>query len=104
MVLDEPFDGLDIESRRMMLDILSGAGKEQGTAVFITSHNLAEVEEISDRVAIIKEGRIVAIDRTISLKKRVIRPRRLVVNLAEDYSSKMISPFALLGEYSSKRP
>jgi ABC-2 type transport system ATP-binding protein len=56
MVLDEPFDGLDVESRRMMLDIVSGAGKEQGTAVFITSHNLAEVEEISDRVAIIKEG------------------------------------------------
>jgi len=99
MVLDEPFDGLDVESRRVMLDILPWASKEQGTAVFITSHNLAEVEEISDRVAIIKEGRILAIDRMISLRKRVTRPRRLVVNLAEDYPLERISRFARLGEY-----
>jgi ABC-2 type transport system ATP-binding protein len=99
MVLDEPFDGLDVESRRVMLDTLSEASKEQGTAVFITSHNLAEVEEISDRVAIIKDGHIAAIDEIMSLKKRTFRSRRLVVNLAEAYPSNAISRFARLGEY-----
>jgi ABC-2 type transport system ATP-binding protein len=102
MVLDEPFDGLDIESRRLMLDILPQVSKERQTTVFVTSHNLAEVEEISDRIAIIKQGRILAVDRMDSLRERVTKGRVLVVNLAHDYTEENISQLVPEAEYCRK--
>lgn len=99
IVLDEPFDGLDVESRRMILDILPQVSKEQGATVFITSHNLAEIEELSHRVAIIKQGHIVAMDDMESLRRRAGSARLLVVNLAQDYPPDKIAQLAPGGEY-----
>jgi ABC-2 type transport system ATP-binding protein len=102
LVLDEPFDGLDAESRRLILDILPQVSKEQGTAVFVTSHNLAEVEEISDRVAIIKQGRLLAVDKMESLKKQVVNARLLVVNLTHDCTEEEIAQLVPDAEYRRK--
>lgn len=100
VILDEPFDGLDIESRRIILDIMPVVAKEQGTSVFVTSHNLAEVEEISHRVAIIKHGTILALDDVISLKRCVPRRHVLIVNLARDYPKELIAQVASDAEYA----
>jgi ABC-2 type transport system ATP-binding protein len=91
MVLDEPFDGLDVESRRVVLDLLPRVSKEEATSVFITSHNLAEIEEVSDRIAIIKQGRVIAIDKMESLRNRVINRKVVVVNLAKDYPEEEVA-------------
>ncbi|MGA2179430.1 MAG: ABC transporter ATP-binding protein [Verrucomicrobiota bacterium] len=102
IVLDEPFDGLDAESRRLMLDILPQVSKKQGTTIFITSHNLAEIEELSHRVAIIKQGHIVAMDDMESLRRRAGSARLLVVNLAQDYPRDKIVQLAPSGEYRTQ--
>jgi len=102
MILDEPFDALDFESRRIILDLLPRLSKEEGTSVFVTSHNLAEVEEISNRVAIIKQGRIVAIDKMESLRKQVGSSTLLVVSLARDYPKEKLEQLVPHAEYRRK--
>ncbi len=61
--LDEPTSGLDPYGRRLVRDIINGL-REEGTAVFVNSHLLNEVEQTCDRVAFIRDGRVL---ETISL-------------------------------------
>jgi ABC-2 type transport system ATP-binding protein len=68
LVLDEPTDGLDPLIQRSFETVL-GQLSRQGTTVFMSSHDLAEVERICHRVAIIRDGRIVA-EETIGELKR----------------------------------
>jgi ABC-2 type transport system ATP-binding protein len=58
--LDEPTSGLDPLGRRLVRDIISGL-REEGTAVFLNSHLLSEVELTCDRVAFIREGEVVRV-------------------------------------------
>ena len=58
-ILDEPAAGLDVEGRAVVRDLIDGL-RAEGTAVLLTSHDLAEVERIADRIAIIDRGQIVA--------------------------------------------
>jgi ABC-2 type transport system ATP-binding protein len=55
--LDEPTSGLDPYGRRLVRDIINGL-REEGTAVFVNSHLLSEVEQTCDRVAFIRDGRV----------------------------------------------
>jgi ABC-2 type transport system ATP-binding protein len=68
-VLDEPTASLD----PLMQDELRGHLRElarQGTTVFFSSHTLGEVEQLCDRVAIVREGRIVADESLEALRRR----------------------------------
>jgi ABC-2 type transport system ATP-binding protein len=56
--LDEPTSGLDPLGRMLVRDIMAEL-RERGTAVFLNSHLLGEVEATCDRVAFVKEGRVV---------------------------------------------
>jgi ABC-2 type transport system ATP-binding protein len=62
VILDEPAGGLDPIGRREMRDILLGL-RERGKTVFLSSHILAEVETVCDRVAILNRGELVAVGR-----------------------------------------
>jgi len=55
--LDEPTDGVDPIGRKEIRDILSDL-KEKGTTIFLNSHLLSEVELVSDKVAILNEGKL----------------------------------------------
>lgn len=61
LVMDEPTVGLDPLLQYEIYKILIEM-RDRGTTIFISSHNLLEVERLCDRVAIIKEGKIVAIE------------------------------------------
>jgi ABC-2 type transport system ATP-binding protein len=58
LILDEPGNGLDPAGIREVRELLRRLG-ETGTTVFVSSHLLAEVEQVCDRVAIINRGRLV---------------------------------------------
>jgi len=60
LVLDEPTSGLDPVSRARMRETL-GALRQKGKTVFFSSHELSEVEMVSDRVGILHMGRMVAV-------------------------------------------
>lgn len=59
LFMDEPTVGLDPVGARMLRDIIWRL-KEEGRTVLLTTHNLAEVEELCDRLVIINKGRVVA--------------------------------------------
>ncbi len=61
LFLDEPTTGLDPQARRHMWELVKGF-KTQGRTVLLTTHYMEEAEELCDRVAIMDEGRIVALD------------------------------------------
>ncbi len=57
LLLDEPTDGLDPEGIKWFRDFILGLREERGMTVLFNSHLLAEVEQMCDRVAILKQGR-----------------------------------------------
>ncbi len=81
IILDEPTEGLDPLAKRALFDLLHAA-KERGATIFFSSHVLAEVEEICDRVALIRSGRLVAVDRVDDLRAHL--QRRVSVQFAGD--------------------
>jgi ABC-type multidrug transport system ATPase subunit len=67
LVLDEPTNGLDPQGIREMRDLLLGLNHE-GTTIFLSSHLLAEVEQMCTRVGVLDRGRLVVQERLASLR------------------------------------
>jgi ABC-2 type transport system ATP-binding protein len=67
LILDEPTSGLDPLVQQTFFEVLREA-KADGRTVFLSSHVLSEAEKSCDRVAIIREGRIVMVDRVDALR------------------------------------
>lgn len=72
LVLDEPTVGLDPLLQNKIYDILADF-KKKGATIFISSHNLAEVQKICDRVAIIKEGKLLAVESVENLEQKSLK-------------------------------
>jgi len=60
LILDEPTNGLDPAGIREMRELIRRLADERGLAVFVSSHLLAEVEKMVDRIAIVHRGRTLA--------------------------------------------
>ena len=78
-ILDEPTEGLDPLMQRAFYEILDTL-KAQGRTIFFSSHVLSEVERVCDRVAIVREGRLVALEETAGLLAR--RKRNVLMRFA----------------------
>ncbi len=72
LILDEPTSGLDPLMRQEFLAMVRDA-RTSGQTVFMSSHVLAEVQQTADRVAIVRDGRLAAVERVESLGRRAIR-------------------------------
>lgn len=72
LIMDEPTVGLDPLLQNTIYDIL-GEFKKKGTTIFMSSHNLPEVERVCDRVGIIKEGKLVGIEMIEDLGEKRLR-------------------------------
>jgi len=70
LFLDEPTLGLDPQTRKFMWDYIKKMNRKEGMTVFLTTHYLDEAEKISDRVAIIDHGEILAVGSPNELKKK----------------------------------
>jgi ABC-2 type transport system ATP-binding protein len=69
LFLDEPTLGLDPQSRAHIWRYIEGLSREEGISLVITTHYMDEVERLCGRVAIMDEGRIVALDAPANLKR-----------------------------------
>jgi len=68
LILDEPFAGLDIQSRSHLRKTIRAFAYTQGKAVIISTHNIDEAERLADRVAIMDHGTLLKIDTPSALK------------------------------------
>jgi len=73
LVLDDPTLGLDAVARKAVFEELIGELADRGTTVFMTTHDLAGVERIADRVAVLRQGRLVLDEEMETLKRRFRR-------------------------------
>jgi ABC-2 type transport system ATP-binding protein len=72
LILDEPIAGLDPLVQRSFHDLL-GEVQAQGTTVFLSSHTLSEVDRVADRVAVLRNGRLVVVDTLEHLRAIAVR-------------------------------
>jgi len=83
LFLDEPTTGMDPQARRMIWDFIKNIN-EEGMTIFLTTHYMEEADFLCDRVAIIDEGRIQAIDTPRDLKKKLKDKELLEVQIEHD--------------------
>jgi ABC-2 type transport system ATP-binding protein len=72
LILDEPTSGLDPLLQQIFLDMVREA-RAAGQTVFMSSHVMSEVQQTADRVGIVREGRMVAVERVEELRERAVR-------------------------------
>jgi ABC-2 type transport system ATP-binding protein len=68
IVLDEPTAGVDVELRQTLWQFIARLNK-QGSTILLTTHYLEEAEALCGRIAMLKQGRVVALDQTSALLK-----------------------------------
>jgi len=71
LFLDEPTLGLDVQTRRAIWSYIMELNKRAGITIFLTTHYLEEADKLSDRVAIIDNGKILAVDSPRKLKDMI---------------------------------
>jgi ABC-type multidrug transport system ATPase subunit len=77
VILDEPTSGLDPLMIEVFVEVI-GELKRRGTTVFLSSHILAEVDRLCDRIAIVRQGQLIDVQSLDALRKNA--PRRVTVD------------------------
>ena len=70
ILLDEPTLGLDPQAARMLRQLISELCSE-GHTILLTTHYMEEADQLSDRIGIIDQGKIIALDTPLALKQRI---------------------------------
>ncbi|MFZ0442816.1 MAG: ATP-binding cassette domain-containing protein [Methanobacterium sp.] len=71
VVLDEPSEGLDPQSRRVLWNYIRSMRDEEGKTVILTTHIMDEADQLSDRIGIIDHGKLIRLDTPQNLKKEI---------------------------------
>ena len=77
LFLDEPTSGLDPVAARHVHEMVTALSGEGGRTVFLCTHNLAEAQKLCDRVAVLAQGRVLALGTPAELVARLGRSQRL---------------------------
>ncbi|HOT94601.1 MAG TPA: ATP-binding cassette domain-containing protein [Methanoregulaceae archaeon] len=85
LFLDEPTSGLDVQSTHLILSLLRDLNRA-GTTIFLTTHNMEEANRLCDRVGIIRNGRLIALDAPERLKAAIERVHRVEVSFDREVS------------------
>ena len=93
LILDEPTSGLDPLMQDVLMDLLRQRAA-QGATVFFSSHTLSEVEQLCDRIAIVRDGEVVVDDSLDVLRRKARREVTLV--FSDDETARRIAVPAFL--------
>jgi ABC-2 type transport system ATP-binding protein len=96
LVLDEPTGGLDPLMQEEFLALVAEE-RERGCTVFISSHDLDEVQRVCDRVGMVRDGRLIAVERMAELLGRA--RRKVTVRLADDGKLEQLRSLPQVSEF-----
>lgn len=82
LILDEPTSGLDPLMQSRFVDLIAEE-KQKGKTILLSSHIFEEVERTCDRVGIIRQGKLVAVDSVEALRERHLRSYQVTLNSEE---------------------
>lgn len=100
LFLDEPTIGLDVVSKRKIRNFLRYLHKEEGTTIILTSHEMADIEMVSDRVVVVNQGKIVFDDKLEKLLHNYADKKYLTVTFNNPVESSKLKG---LGKIISKK-
>lgn len=89
IILDEPTNGLDPRGAYELRELMKSLAAD-GTAIFLNSHIMSEVEQVCDRIAIVREGSIIAVGTPNELKGQVVGGQTTKVRL-QSVSAAMVA-------------
>jgi len=101
LFLDEPTTGLDPNARRAIWDVIRGL-RSKGKTVILTTHYLDEAEQLSDRVAIMNHGRIVAMGTSDEIIEAHGSGERLEIHGTEELAAYVKANTKLKVKYNGK--
>jgi len=81
LLLDEPTSAMDPESSRLVRDAIHSL-RDRNRAILVCTHNLAEADELADKVAIIRRGKIILNDTASNIKLQMLGPAEFEARLA----------------------
>jgi ABC-2 type transport system ATP-binding protein len=81
LFLDEPTSAMDPHSAKLVRDAIAGLRQDRRTIILCT-HNLAEAEQLADRIAIVRRGQIIAQGTPVELKQRLLGDPLMELRLA----------------------
>jgi ABC-2 type transport system ATP-binding protein len=84
LFLDEPTSGLDPVGARRVHALITRLSQEQQRTVLLCTHNLAEAQRLCGRVAVLEQGRLVALGTPAELAHRLGRSQRLEIDVAPE--------------------
>jgi ABC-2 type transport system ATP-binding protein len=84
--LDEPTIGLDVIAKRNLRDVLSRLNKEKGTTLFLTSHDMGDIEALAERTIVVNHGQIVVDEPTVQLNQLFGKKKQVIVDFETDVS------------------
>lgn len=84
LLMDEPFDGLDVESQYLMTRFLKQWVKEENHGILFTSHNMKEIQEFCSRIILLRNGSISMQGTVEELLQAHFRGIRIHISHAED--------------------
>ena len=90
LFLDEPSIGLDIVAKQTLRETLLYLKNEHKITIFLTSHDVGDIEAICDRTIIVNHGKIVVDESTSELKKAIQKERRIRLSSAHNLKLNMV--------------
>jgi ABC-2 type transport system ATP-binding protein len=99
LILDEPTSGLDPLLQRAFHELV-GEVAAGGTTILMSSHVLSELEHVADRVAMIRAGKLLAVERIEDLKRTA--PHKVAVTFAAPVSAEELSDVPGVGDVDAR--
>ena len=102
LFLDEPTIGLDVVAKERIRDFIKYLNQERKTTVILTTHDLADVQKLCQRIMIIDQGKLLFDGGLERLQERFGGKRQLIVDFAEHYPDVHVAQ-AQLKDYQNRR-
>ncbi len=102
LFLDEPTIGLDVVAKERIRQFIQHVNSERGTTVVLTTHDLADVQRLCQRVMIIDRGKLLFDGRLESLQEQFGGKRELVVDFAEEYDKVAVDGATVIEHHDSR--
>ncbi|MCZ8514236.1 ATP-binding cassette domain-containing protein [Paenibacillus filicis] len=83
LFLDEPTIGLDVVVKHRIRELIMEMNREEGTTVFLTSHDAGDIERLCRRAVVINHGRVIFDDRVESMKRDLLTDKTIRLQLLE---------------------
>src|SRR3954468_762231 len=82
LFLDEPTIGLDLVAKQRFRDLIVRLNRERGTTIFLTSHDVADIEHVAERVIVINHGTLIYDDSVDAMRRSLLGRKLVEVQLA----------------------